>query len=579
MEAWLTMRTRSAAIITVRRDRRSARTPPASSNATVGSRRAANTRPSALAESETSSTAKARATGTIPSPSSDTACPANSTRKFRSRSALSASGNRIARQATVRLVSAEGRAAAERKMREHEAPAAAIRTCLHHYDALVAGEEGTLPDRDLAPVDDVASLERLGPGDESALDRTVVVKLNGGLGTSMGLTRAKSLIEAKDGLTFLDVVVRQVFALRRRHGARLPLVLMNSFHTREDSLAALAGHPDLAADVPPDFLQHQEPRLRAADLSPVTRPDRPALEWCPPGHGDVYTALLTSGMLATLRERGYDFAFLSNVDNLGAVLDPRILAWFAAGRIPFLMEVVTGTEADRKGGHIARRRADGRLVLRETAQVPAGDEDSFRDVGRWRFYNTNSLWVDLAALEGLARGNGLIDLPLIVNRKTEDPADPASAEVIQLETAMGAAIGAFDGARALHVPRSRFAPVKTTDDLLVLRSDALVLTPEARVEPAPGVDVLPFVALDPDHSRSLSDFEERFPHGAPSLAGAERLVVHGDVTFGRDVVVRGSIDLDARDAPRTIPAGTVLEGQPGSSCCVRVASKHDVVDA
>ncbi len=459
-------------------------------------------------------------------------------------------------------MSGDGRTAAERRMREHGAPAAAIRTFLHHYDALVAGGEGTLPDRDLAPVDHVDALDDLGaPHDPDALNRTVVVKLNGGLGTSMGLTAPKSLIEAKDGLTFLDVVARQVLALRRRHGARLPLVLMNSFHTREDSLAALAGHAGLVADVPPDFLQHQEPRLLASDLTPVTRPDRPALEWCPPGHGDVYTALLTSGMLATLRERGYRHAFLSNVDNLGAVLDPRILAWVTAQRIPFLMEVVTGTEADRKGGHIARRRADGRLVLRETAQVPAGDEDSFRDVARWRYYNTNSLWVDLGALEDLlARGDGVIDLPLIVNRKHEDPADAATPEVVQLETAMGAAIGAFEGARALHVPRARFAPVKTTDDLLVLRSDALVLAEDGRVEPAAGVGELPFVELDPAHYRRLGDFERRFPASAPSLAGAQRLVVRGDVTFGHGVVVRGSVRLEACDGPRTIAPGTVLEG-------------------
>ena len=459
-------------------------------------------------------------------------------------------------------MSCDGRAAAERRMREHGAPAAAIRTFLHHYDALVAGEQGTLPDGDLEPVGHVAALDELGAApDADALDRTVVVKLNGGLGTSMGLTGAKSLIEAKDGLTFLDVVARQVLALRRRQAARLPLLLMNSPHTRAESLAALAAYPGLAADVPPDFLQHQEPRLLASDLSPVTRPDRPALEWCPPGHGDVYTALLTSGMLATLRERGYRHAFLSNADNLGAVLDPRILAWVAEQGIPFLMEVVTGTEADRKGGHIARRRTDGRLVLRETAQVPPGDEDSFRDVARWRFYNTNSLWVDLTALDDLlARGDGVIDLPLIVNRKTEDPANPATAEVVQLETAMGAAIGAFEGARALHVPRSRFAPVKTTDDLLVLRSDALVLAGDARVEPAAGVDVLPFVDLDPAHYRRLGDFEGRFPASAPSLALAERLVVRGDVTFGEGVVVRGSVRLDAREGPRTIAPGTVLEG-------------------
>src|SRR5438105_1204399 len=79
------------------------------------------------------------------------------------------------------------------------------------------------------------------------------------------------------------------------------------------------------------------------------------LEWCPPGHGDIYTALVTSGMLDALLDAGYEHAFVSNSDNLGAVLDPRILAWFAAERIPFLMEVADRTEADRKGGHIAQR--------------------------------------------------------------------------------------------------------------------------------------------------------------------------------------------------------------------------------
>ena len=150
--------------------------------------------------------------------------------------------------------------------------------------------------------------------------------------------------------------------------------------------------------------------------------------------------------------------------------DPRLAAWCAAEGVPFAMEVVAGTEADRKGGHIARRIADGRLVLRETAQ--ADDPESFRDFRRWRFYNSNNLWVGLRALRDLLdAGDGVIDLPLIVNRKRVDPSDPESPEVVQLETAMGAAIGAFDGARAIEVPRTRFAPVKTTDDLLVLRSD------------------------------------------------------------------------------------------------------------
>ena len=95
------------------------------------------------------------------------------------------------------------------------------------------------------------------------------------------------------------------------------------------------------------------------------------------------------------RATGIRYAFVSNADNLGAVLDPVILEWFAARGAPFAMETVIGTEADRKGGHIAWR--DGRLVLRETAQAP--DQHSFQDFRRWRYYNTNNLWLDLEALD------------------------------------------------------------------------------------------------------------------------------------------------------------------------------------
>jgi UTP--glucose-1-phosphate uridylyltransferase len=371
----------------------------------------------------------------------------------------------------------------------------------------------------------------------------------------MGMTRAKSLIEAREGLTFLDVIVRQTLALRARHGIRLPLVLMNSYRTRADTLAALERYPDLAVDVPLDFLQHREPRIRADDLAPVEWPADPELEWCPPGHGDLYPALRSSGTLDALLERGYRYAFVSNADNLGAVLDPDLLAWFAAEEAPFAMEVVVGTELDRKGGHIARRRENGRLVLRETAQ--ADDPESFRDFRRWRYYNSNNLWMDLRAMAALLdAGDGVIELPLIVNRKPVDAGDRSSPEVIQLESAMGAAIGAFEGARAVCVPRTRFAPVKTTDDLLVLRSDVYRLDEDARVQ-RDGDE--PFVALDPAHFKTIADFDARFPAGPPSLAGAERLVVGGDVTFGAGVVARGSVEIEAQEGEALrVPDGAAL---------------------
>jgi UTP--glucose-1-phosphate uridylyltransferase len=217
----------------------------------------------------------------------------------------------------------------------------------------------------------------------------------------------------------------------------------------------------------------------------------------------------------------------------------------AAERIPFLMEVVQGTEADRKGGHVARRRADGQLVLRETAQTPEEDEESFRDYRHWRYYNTNNLWVDLDVLhETLDEAGGVLALPLIVNRKTVDPRDSHSPPVLQLESAMGAAIERFPDAQLLCVPRTRFVPVKTTDDLLVLRSDVYTLSDELLVEPRPERgERLPFVELDTRFYKLLDEFEARFPDGPPSLLEADRLVVHGDVTFGPGVVVRGAVEV------------------------------------
>jgi UTP--glucose-1-phosphate uridylyltransferase len=459
-------------------------------------------------------------------------------------------------------VTDEGLQASIDKMRRDDVGEAAVQAFADAYERLRGGETGVLPEAEIEPVDELPGADELADADAAeALDRAVVIKLNGGLGTSMGMSGPKSLVEVKDGLTFLDVIVRQVLGLRERTAARLPLVLMNSFSTRDASLQALERHPEIAADVPADFLQNKVPKVGAEDMRPVEWPGDPALEWAPPGHGDLYAALVTSGMLDELLEAGYRWAFVSNADNLGAVLDPRILAWVAAEEIPFLMEAADRTEADRKGGHVARRSGGG-LVLREVAQTPDEDLDAFQDISRHRFFNTNNLWVDLHALrDRLEQGDGALGLPMIVNRKTVDPSDASSPAVIQLETAMGAAIDVFEGARALRVPRTRFAPVKTTNDLLTLRSDAYVLTEEALVQLAEGREAPPVVDLDTDVYKLLPDFEERFASGPPSLVEAERLTVAGDVAFGAGVVVRGAVTIEHRgDGRLRIEDGTVLEG-------------------
>jgi UTP--glucose-1-phosphate uridylyltransferase len=259
---------------------------------------------------------------------------------------------------------------------------------------------------------------------------------------------------------------------------------------------------------------------------------------------------------------GYRTAFVSNSDNLGAALDLGLLGWFAESRAPFAMEVKRRTHADRKGGHLARGR-DGRLVLREVAQCPAGERDRFEDVARWRWFNTNNLWIDLAALrDALAAGGGVLPLPLIRNEKSVDPEDPGSPRVIQLETAMGAAVSLFDGARAVRVPDHRFAPVKTTADLLRVRSDAYVRDAEERVVPAEGgLGGAIAIELDAATFRSVADLEQRTPHGPPSLRRCRRLAVRGDVRFGRGVTVEGEVVLEAPPGGRLdVPDGARLAG-------------------
>jgi UTP--glucose-1-phosphate uridylyltransferase len=460
---------------------------------------------------------------------------------------------------------ADGLTSSLEKMRADGAPEVAIETFRHYYERLASGETGTIPENEIEPVGDPPSAADLPePGDvgRDALERAVMIRLNGGLGTSMGMTGPKSLVEAKDGLTFLDVIVRQVLDLRERHEVRLPLVLMNSFRTREPTLAALERYPELDVGLPLDFLQGRVPKIRADNLEPVSWPNDPELEWTPPGHGDIYTSLVTSGMLDTLLEQGFEYALIANSDNLGAVLEPRILAWVAREELPFAMEVLRRSPADRKGGHIARRRGGG-LVLRESAQVPDEDQDAFQDIERHRYFNTNNLWINLGTLTDVLRERGgVLGLPMIVNRKTVDPSDSSSPAVYQLETAMGAAIDVFEGAAALLVDRPRFAPVKTTNDLLVLRSDAYVMGDDYRVELAPERrGEPPFVDLDPPYYKLLPAFDLRFPAGPPSLYACDRLAVRGDVGFGREVVIRGSVTIDhPGDGRLVIEDGAELSG-------------------
>ena len=452
------------------------------------------------------------------------------------------------------------------KMAAAGLPDLVFRVFAHYHAQLRAGATGFIDSRTAGPVDRIAEYRDLNEdhtaAGKAALAHTVVLKLNGGLGTTMGMAGPKSLLPIKHDLTFLDIIALQTIHTRRKTGVRLPLVLMDSFHTQAESLAALQRFPELAQDLPFSFMQNKMPKVWLDDLTPAIWPDDPEKEWCPPGHGDIYAALSTTGMLDTMLAAGYEYVFVSNADNLGAGLDPGILGYFADARLPFMMEGAHRTAADRKGGHLARR-PDGQLILRELAQCPPDEVEIFQDIRRYSFFNTNNLWLHLPSLAQLLKAEGgVLDLPLIRNVKPIDPTVPTTPKVIQTETAMGSAIALFPHAQAIAVPRSRFVPVKRTSDLLLIWSDVYDLGSDYLMRQSPRVPgEPPLITLDDTYYGLIAELQKRFPYGPPSLVRASAFTVRGDVTFGRNVAVSGAVTIEhTGDRPRRIPDGTRLQG-------------------
>ena len=436
-----------------------------------------------------------------------------------------------------------------------------IDTFAHYYRRLVGGETGLIHDADIRPIplDEIpktANLAGYAAAGRHALSRAVRIVLNGGLGTSMGLLGPKSLLKVKQGRSFLEIILRQAELGQTR------LAMMNSFNTHTATISEVT---KLKPSRPPlFFLQHKFPKILQGKLAPVSWPPNRELEWNPPGHGDVYAALFASGMLQKLLEEGVRYAFICNSDNLGAGVDESLLGYFAEKRFPFMMEVAEKTPSDIKGGHLARQQ-NGRLVLREAAQCPKEEIAAFQDIRRFRFFNTNNIWVNLEFLKDLILRHRFVDLPMIVNPKTVDPRDENSPPVYQIETAMGSGVSLFEGAAAVNVPRARFLPVKTCSDLLAVRSDCFVyseregLTLNPARESAGRTEAIK-INLDSKYYGKFDLLEERFKEGEPSLVECDALTIHGDVRFEKGVVVRGAVTITNRSAsPAVVKAGTVID--------------------
>jgi len=413
-----------------------------------------------------------------------------------------------------------------------------IKTFAAYYNKLVNGETSKISESQIKPPSE-GNLVRYEDLPEAIIDeilkKTVVIKLNGGLGTSMGLSKAKSLLPVKGNLNFLDIIVRQILTIRAQKGFDLHLTFMNSYNTHDDTIRFLQKYPDLAKeDIPLDFIQNKYPRIRQKDFSPFEPQDK-SQRWNPPGHGDIYAALDGSGLLDALLEKGVRYAFISNSDNLGATVDATIPSYMEQKGISFLIEVCIRSEADKKGGHLSET-IEGKLVLREIAQCPDDEIPEFQNIDRFKYFNTNNIWINLATLkEEMGRNDGIMLLPLIINPKTVE-----GTPVYQLETAMGAAIGSFANAQAMIVPRTRFSPVKKTTDLLGIWSDAYEVNDQYQIVLKRNRKEPPVITLDERYYNDVNQLLERFK-GVPSLQNCETLNISGDITFGEDVICKGNV--------------------------------------
>lgn len=385
------------------------------------------------------------------------------------------------------------------------------------------------------------------------LSRVAVLKLNGGLGTSMGCTGPKSAIEVKDHLNFIDLSVRQIEHLNSTYNAQVPLLLMNSFRTQKETLSLTGKYKDKGIL---SFEQSSFPRIFSRTLMPVVNdlstPQKEMLY--PPGHGDIFGALLSSGVLDRLLSQGKDILFVSNADNVRATVDLRVLNYFIQQEADFLMEVTNKTRADIKGGTLIQY--EGVLRLLEIAQVPERHRTDFASTRKFKIFNTNSVWINLKALKTLLERMKELPLEVIENKKKLTTGE----EVIQLETAIGAAIRHFNRGRGLIVPRERFLPVKTCSDLFLLRSSLFCVRHGSLAINSHRVsESLPLVRLVGSHFKSLAGFRARIK-GEVVIDDLEHLTVSGDVSLGHGVVLRGTVIIIAAPGQSIhIPDGTVLD--------------------
>ncbi len=431
------------------------------------------------------------------------------------------------------------------RMKSFLLPELLIQDYLNKVKKVYNGERGFVNFQNLKELssEDIIDLEKLpfqidykSEITKEIVKKIAIIKLNGGLGTSMGLNKAKTLLKIKENYTFLDIILKQIRFLRKQTEVDVPLIFMNSYNTSYDTLnysdVKFINHQN---GFPVEFIQNRVPRIRQDNLEPFGDGNSPK-DWCPPGHGDIFLSLKISGILDLLLQKGIEYIFISNGDNLGAIFEPSIMAYLIDQKLDFISEVTLKTPADVKGGILYRDKINNRIKLLETAQVAPENKKDFEDTTRFKDFNINNIWVNLNSLKNTLDRNEL-DLSLIVNPKWVD-----NIPVFQLETAMGSAIGSFIKTKVIRVPRNRFAPVKKCNDLLVKKSDVFILDEKFALIPSKELKAEPIVSLSSEYD-DIQKFEELFIN-IPSLKECSEIKIKGQFQFDIPVKIRNNVTLN-----------------------------------
>ena len=388
-------------------------------------------------------------------------------------------------------------------MQENNLSESSIKLFSYYYTKLLNSDYGILKDREIFPIDNLKNyLDIKENSNNSYIKELALIKLNGGLGTSMGLGKAKSLIKIKDNYSFLDIIVQQVFFLRKTYNIKIPLLFMNSYNTQKDTLTYLLDkYKDLKVNsLPLNLLQNKYPRINKEDFSPYKNIDD-KLTWNPPGHGEIYNLLYINKLLDVFQDNKINYLFVSNSDNLNAVYDSKLLNYFVENDFSIMMEVCQRNERDKKGGHLSYDK-NKKFILREIAQTSQEELDDFQNIEKYKYFNTNNLWINLKKLRKYFQENAFLKLPMIVNEKQIN-----GQKFLQIESAMGSIINLFEDANIILVPRSRFLPIKKINDLFLLWSDVFSLQEDFTLKQE--TKTLPVINLSEKYYKDLSSLKRK----------------------------------------------------------------------